>query len=298
MPVLAFACASGGDRAAPDAPRSFGPITDRVSVHVVHLDRPSHPSAGPSMEPTARAATPDRLSAYPQTTTGQTTAYHVPVLMYHRVAPASDRGVDMPGLVVDPRRFDAQLSALQANGWRTITSEQLAAAVMAGAPVPPRTFVITIDDGRDDGYTNAFPILEKHGFVATYFVITARIGRRHYLTWSELRDMQAAGMEIGNHTSGHVDEKRFSRTQTDHQVEAAETAIRTHLGIAPRSFAYPFGQAPANLVASVMSSGLWAAYTTVGGAFESSATSLFWPRIRIDASTTSSGVLWLVQARA
>jgi peptidoglycan/xylan/chitin deacetylase (PgdA/CDA1 family) len=229
------------------------------------------------------------------TATGATTRYHVPVLMYHRIAPASERGSTLTDLVLDPRVFDAQLAALEAHGWRTITSRQLAQAVTANDEVPARTFVITLDDGRDDGYTHAFPILQKHGFVATVFVITGHVNERRYLTWTELCDMQAAGMEIGNHTVRHLDETRFTRPQTNRQVIGAQDAIRRNLDVPAVSFAYPSGRTPANLVASVMASGLEVAYTTVRGADETTATAYSWPRVRVHSTTTAAGILWLVK---
>ena len=220
---------------------------------------------------------------------------HVPVLMYHRIAPPSERGHDLPELVLDPQRFDAQLAALWTHGWQTITSSELAAAIDARVPVPAKTFVITLDDGHADGYTHALPILAKYGFVATFFVITGRIDRQGRLTWADLGEMQAAGMEIGNHTVGHVSEAGYSRAQTDAQVVGAQAAISTHLGVLPSSFAYPYGRMPPNLVASVKAAGIKVAYTTVRGATESAGTAYLLPRVRVSATTSASGVLWLVR---
>jgi peptidoglycan/xylan/chitin deacetylase (PgdA/CDA1 family) len=138
----------------------------------------------------------------------------------------------------------------------------------------------------------------KHGFVATFFVITARVNQGRYLTWTQLGEMQAAGMEIGNHTVSHVDEARSTRARTDRQVLGAQDAIRRNLGTPPVSFAYPFGRMPATLVASVMASGLAVAYTTVRGADETAATAYFWPRLRVNATTTAASVLRLVKPYA
>lgn len=221
---------------------------------------------------------------------GPVTTYHVPVLMYHRIEPASDRGRDLVNLVVDPKVFEAQLGALKARGWHTITSAELAATMRAECAVPPKTFVITFDDGHDDGYTYAFPILEKDGFVATFFVITGRVGRPHYLTWTEMAEMQDAGMEIGNHTVGHIDETTYGRARTDAQVFGAQRAIEVHLHRPPVSFAYPFGLMPANLVASVKASGIEVAYTTIRGARESLATAYALPRIRVQPTTVPANL--------
>ena len=220
--------------------------------------------------------------------------YHVPVLMYHRIAPPTERGASLPGLVIDPHSFDRQLVALRDAGWHTITSAQLAAAVFAGATLPAHTFTITIDDGHIDGYTHAFPILHRLGFVATYFVITGRVGHAGFLTWPDLRVMQAAGMEIANHTVNHIDEYGFTRTQTTRQVLRAQRAIQLHLRVTPVSFAYPYGAAPTNLVAVLRASGIQVAYTERQGARETRASALFWPRLRVWPGMTPAGIVWLV----
>jgi peptidoglycan/xylan/chitin deacetylase (PgdA/CDA1 family) len=291
IPILVSACAASAayestHRAVPT------PTPSPTAVAAAAIDSPDAPVV-PGVTIAANAILP---ATFPDpAVAGPARRYHVPVLMYHRIAPASERGRDMPDLVLDPRVFDAQLTALEAQGWRTITSAQLAAAVRADLQLPARTFVITLDDGRDDGYTHAFPILLQHGFVATFFVITGRVNERHYLTWPELSDMQAAGMEIGNHTVDHLDEARYTRPQTDRQVTGAQAAIERNLGMPAVSFAYPYGRMPANLIASVKASGLQVAYTTVGGADETAATAYLWPRLRIHATTTAAGILWLMR---
>jgi peptidoglycan/xylan/chitin deacetylase (PgdA/CDA1 family) len=227
---------------------------------------------------------------------GTVTRYNVPVLVYHRIAPASERGLDLVGLVIDPEVFDSQLAALPANRWHTITSAQLAAAMAAKQAVPPRTLVITLDDGHEDGYTHAFPILEKHGFVATFFVITGRVNRSHYLTWAEMLEMQAAGMEIGNHTVSHVDETGSSRALTDAQVMGAQDAIESQLGTTPVSFAYPFGRMPVNVVASVKAAGIEVAYTTTRGVLETPGTADALPRLRVAPTTIAANPVRLLNA--
>jgi peptidoglycan/xylan/chitin deacetylase (PgdA/CDA1 family) len=272
----------------PTAPPASGRLLD---------DRALHPTLGADVAATA----PDSVQSLPAPASPEAagsrpaSTYHVPVLMYHRIAPPSERGHDLPDLVVDPKRFDAQLAALKAHGWRTITSAELAAAMEARVPIPTKTFVITVDDGHADGYTHAFPILTRYGFVATFFVITSRLDRPGWLTWAELGEMQAAGMEIGNHTVSHVSEAGYSRAQTNQQVMGAQAAISRHLGVTPISFAYPYGRMPANLIASVEASGIKVAYTTAGGLTETLGTAYFLPRLRISATTNVSGILWLVQ---
>lgn len=222
------------------------------------------------------------------------TSWHVPVLMYHRIAPASERGSDLVDLVLDPRVFDAQLKALKANGWHTITAAMLAAKMATGQTIAYKTFVMTLDDGRSDGYTHAFPIIEKYGFVATFYVITGRVGRSTAISWAEMRTMEAAGMEISNHTVSHPDMKLYTRAQTDFQVESAQQAILANTGIAAQTFAYPFGFTYPGVVASVQAAGSKIAFTTVSGAKETMATRFLLPRVRVHATTTASGIVLLL----
>jgi peptidoglycan/xylan/chitin deacetylase (PgdA/CDA1 family) len=224
------------------------------------------------------------------------TRWHVPVLMYHRIAPATERGHDLVDLVLDPAVFDAQLKALKANGWHTITAATLAAKMAARQPISHKTVVITLDDGREDGYTHAFPILKKYGFIATFYVITGRVGRSNAITWSQMQTMQAAGMEIGNHTVSHADMKLYTRAQTDAQVASAQKAILTNTGVAAQTFAYPFGFTYPNVVASVKAAGVKIAFTTVFGAKETMATRFLVPRVRIHPATTASGIVSLLYA--
>lgn len=272
----------------PTAPPASGRLLDGPAFHAA-LGADVAATAPDSVPSLTAPASPEAGGSLPVST------YHVPVLMYHRIAPPSERGNDLPDLVVDPKRFDAQLAALKADGWRTITSGQLAVAMEAHVPVPRKTFVITVDDGHADGYTHAFPILVRYGFVATFFVITSRLDRPGWLTWAELGEMQAAGMEIGNHTVSHVSEAGYSRRQTDAQVMGAQAAVSTHLGVKPISFAYPYGRMPTNLIASVEASGIKVAYTTARGATETLRTAYLLPRMRVSATTGVSGILWLVQ---
>ena len=270
------------------APPASGRRVDRQSFDA----KPGSHTADSATNPAQSFPAPANLRP---ARSGPVSTYHVPVLMYHRIAPPSERGHDLRDLVLDPRRFEAQLAALRAHGWRTITSGELAAAIDTREPVPGKTFVITIDDGHADGYTHALPILARYGFVATFFVITGRIDRPGWLTWAELGEMQAAGMEIGNHTVSHVSEAGYSRAQTDAQVAGAQSAISTHLGAIPISFAYPYGRTPVNLIASLRAAGIKVAFTTAGGATETRRTAYLLPRLRVSATTDASGVLWLVR---
>jgi peptidoglycan/xylan/chitin deacetylase (PgdA/CDA1 family) len=219
--------------------------------------------------------------------------------MYHRIIPLAQAGDSLPGLVVSPALFAAQMDGLARAGWHTITAAQLLDDLAAGRRPPPRTFVITFDDGYDDGYTFALPVLRAHGFVATYYVIAGRIGNApgplEALTPQHVQALAAAGMEIGNHTRNHVDLATAPPATVRYQVIAASAKIESLVGQAPTTFAYPFGKWSFDAAAEVEAAGMGIAFTTVEGAREEWATRFASPRIRVGPGTTAGELLSLVE---
>lgn len=178
-------------------------------------------------------------------------ALQVPILMYHRIVPIAEAGDSLRGLVVPPATFAAQLDALASAGWHTITLAALANDVQAHVKPEARTFVITIDDGWDDGYKYALPILGKHGFVATYFVIAGRIDRPGFLSSLQLQALVVSGDEIGDHTMDHIGLARLASSKLAYEIDAGAARIAQATGRWPESFAYPSGVFDARAVAAV-----------------------------------------------
>jgi peptidoglycan/xylan/chitin deacetylase (PgdA/CDA1 family) len=175
----------------------------------------------------------------------------VPVLEYHRIVPSSEAGNSLAGLVMAPETFSAQMSGLEAAGWHTITLATLGDDLLAGRTPPAKSFVVSIDDGWYDSYKYALPILKAHGFVATFFVISGRIGETDFLTAANLTEMIAAGDEIGDHTVDHQSLLYLTRAQMVRDVDLASDRIAQVTGVRPKSFAYPIGGIDATAMAVV-----------------------------------------------
>jgi len=175
----------------------------------------------------------------------------VPVLEYHRIAPAAEATDALPGLVISPEAFSAQMDALKSAGWHTITMGALGDDLAAQRAPSARTFVVSIDDGWYDGYTYAFPILRQHGFVATFFVITSRIDYGSFLSSPQLRSLVAAGNEIGNHTVDHVSLPYQTAANMTYQINTASDRIAAVTGVRPKSLAYPYGGLNNQVLAAV-----------------------------------------------
>lgn len=282
-----------GANATPSDPT---PAATMAAPSIPATEAPSVASASPAPSPgrTATATWPLVAADAPGPPAGFT--LRVPVLMYHRVAPADQIGTSLPGLVVPPELFEAQLQALVAAGWQSITAAQLAADLAAGVEPPARTFVITFDDGRRDGYTQAFPILQRLGLVATFYVITGRVNDAGSLTASEWRQLASSGMEIGSHTVNHVRLSTAIDTVARSELTASAARIASVTGQRPTTFAYPFGGEDPIDQGLVEEAGYAMAFTEGGGCSVSWLNRFAAPRIRVSPGTTPVGLLHELEA--
>jgi len=94
--------------------------------------------------------------------------------------------------------------------------------------VPQNTVMFQFDDGEKSVYEKAFPEMRKRGIVGTFNVLTTDIGSPAYCTWDQLREMQAAGWTIGNHTSAHTDLMTLSVTQALTNVQNGQFVLATN----------------------------------------------------------------------
>jgi peptidoglycan/xylan/chitin deacetylase (PgdA/CDA1 family) len=219
----------------------------------------------------------------------------VPILMYHQVADrAGAKGSDR-SLVVPPALFEAQMAALAQAGWHTITLRQLAEDLASERGEPPRTFVVTFDDGHRDGFTNAVPILQRFGFVGTFFVITGRVGHHGYLTPAELCELTQRGDEVANHTVDHVSLPTLSPARQTEEIAEAGAAIRVWTGVAPVTLAYPFGAWSLQVAARARQLGYLLAVTNREGDMEARWNRYTVPRLRVGPWTTAAGLVQLLQ---
>jgi peptidoglycan/xylan/chitin deacetylase (PgdA/CDA1 family) len=230
----------------------------------------------------------------PGSTANPRRAYHAPILMYHRIGEHLGARDALPGLVVSPQAFAAQLEAFTAEGWHSITLAALARAIEADAAIPPKTLVITLDDGWDDSYAVAFPIMRRLGFVGTFFVIGGRIGSPGALSAQEMRTLEVAGDEIGNHTESHVPLTTVSATRFRREVESASDEISAAIGHRPVTLAYPMGKVNAAVIAWMNDMpDVKIAVTTESGTCEEWSARYKVPRLRVGPETDPAGLLAL-----
>ncbi len=202
-----------------------------------------------------------------------------PVLLYHQVV---ERLPDD-----DPHRncvradvFDAQLSWLSSRGFRSTTLQRLGTALKDGSPLPPRSVVITFDDGYASNLEVAWPILQRHGFTATIFVVTGCIGGfnefdageasppARMLSAGQVRALHAAGVEIGSHTVTHPTSLcAVSEERLQDELVRSRGDLEALLDAPVTCFSYPHSQADGRVERAVGAAGYQAACAGVGAAF-------------------------------
>ncbi|MDD4012909.1 MAG: polysaccharide deacetylase family protein [Candidatus Omnitrophica bacterium] len=185
-----------------------------------------------------------------------------PILMYHGV-----RDDGSSSLFVSPANFSRQMAFLDEKGFSVMTLEDLVKDVKSGISFRPRAVVITFDDGYEDNYINAFPVLYKRGMSATIFLPTAQISRdKGYLTWDQARVMAKGGIDFGAHTRNHAylpDIK--DKEELLGEVEGPRRDIEANLGSPARFFCYPAGAFNEDSKKAVIEAGYEGALSTNRG---------------------------------
>jgi peptidoglycan/xylan/chitin deacetylase (PgdA/CDA1 family) len=189
--------------------------------------------------------------------------------MYHYISvPPPDADRYRLDLSVTPADLDVQLAWLAENGFTAITLQELLYHLALGWPLPARPIVLTFDDGYWDAYHNAFPLLQKYGFVGTFFIITDRItyGDHNYATWGQIIEMHNAGMDIQSHTRTHPDLRGQSDVELLWQIQGSREAIEARMDKEVHFFCYPSGRYDEAAIQALKQYGYWAAVTTEYGA--------------------------------
>jgi peptidoglycan/xylan/chitin deacetylase (PgdA/CDA1 family) len=164
----------------------------------------------------------------------------VPVLMYHHIGNPVGRWPDSQ-FYVSPAAFDEQMAYLADDGFTSVSLEQVLLALDGDMPLPAQPVAITFDDGNQDNYDLALPVLEKYHLSATFLIVTGWVGKPGHLTWNEIASMQQAGMHFGAHTVSHPYLPFLPRSLADWEIRASKADLEAHLGQPVLVFAYPFG---------------------------------------------------------
>jgi peptidoglycan/xylan/chitin deacetylase (PgdA/CDA1 family) len=186
------------------------------------------------------------------------------LLAYHAVGSWS------PTLALPESAFRAQLSLLRRRGYVGLTAAE-AEQRRQGGTLPPRTGVVTFDDGFRS-VLRAKPILDELGFPATVFVVTSFVESgeplrwpgleqsEESLGWSELELLQEAGWDVGSHTATHPLLPDLDDADLERELLDSRATIQKRLGSC-ETLSYPYGRADERTSAAAARAGYLAAFT-------------------------------------
>ena len=216
----------------------------------------------------------------------------IPILMYHAVHVMDPSEASNANLIVDPDLFEAQIKALSKAGYYFLTPEEAYKAFTENALPAKKVVWLTFDDGNEDFYTIAYPILKKYKAKATNNVITGFVkkGNAGNLTVKQMKEMMAHGMSFQSHTVNHPDlsatDKAIQKVELTDSIDFLENKLNTKVN----TIAYPSGrynQTTLDLAKKTYKLGL----TTNEGLASAKDGLLSLNRVRILPTTTAKGLL-------
>lgn len=207
----------------------------------------------------------------------------VPVLMYHHIQPmtqASEKG--QGGLSVDDGMFDQHLAYITSQGYTTLTAKELVDALKNKTSLPPKSLVLTFDDGYRDNHTYAFPIIKKYGVKANLMLATGLIEGADYLTWDQVSDMKNSGLYyFVDHTWSHFNVGAGTEEKIRDEIETAKKQIEAGTGQTVDIFAYPYGFGGSTALRILQEFGFSGAFSTIPGFYQCDSFIMTLHRIRI-----------------
>ena len=169
----------------------------------------------------------------------------VPILCYHRFGKTCKSN-----LCISERTFAKQMEYLKNNGYYTIHLSDLMEFLNYKTAIPSKSVIITLDDGYRSNYEFAYPLLKRYGYTATLFIYTDFIeASGNAITWKQLRELKAAGFEIGSHSISHADLTKKLPHENDpmywgritKEFIDSKKIIDRKLNQDTQFFAYPYG---------------------------------------------------------
>ncbi|MDQ6808430.1 MAG: polysaccharide deacetylase family protein [Verrucomicrobiota bacterium] len=237
-------------------------------------------STGPGSTTIATANTAAPGTAGPKAPTKPAVDQTAEVIIYgyHRFV----KQVHSAWTEILPQDFEKQMQELKNRGIPVIPLQDVLAWKRGEKSIPPRSAVITFDDGWKSQYEVAWPIMKKLNYPLTLFIYTegvrgGKYGGGEAITWEQLAEMRDAGVDIEAHSATHQDLKKpYDKVTKKHlnpqeydqwldsEIAAPKQLLEQKLGIKVNCFAVPFGNWNPQVKDKSMKAGYEAMFTVYG----------------------------------
>lgn len=172
---------------------------------------------------------------------------NIPILCYHNLNPTKRGSMNMT-----PQKFESQIKWIKDHGY-TIIPLKDAVAYLQGKRnnLPPKSVVITADDGWESVYRYMYPIIKKYNLPITLFIYPETISEgKNAMTWEQLKELQQTGLfDMQGHTLDHPNFNHAKRRMSpekyaayvDRQLAGSKRILEEKLGVKITLLAWPFG---------------------------------------------------------
>jgi peptidoglycan/xylan/chitin deacetylase (PgdA/CDA1 family) len=224
----------------------------------------------------------------------------IPILMYHQIDVSPPKGTPLRGLVVSPRTFSRHMWLMHFLGYQGLSMGKLMPYLKGERT--GKVFGITFDDGYENNFHNALPVLRRLRFSSTCYAVASRVGQTNIwdrdegigqvslMDEAQLQAWIDAGQEIGSHTSHHVDLTACDHQSLESEIVGSrrflETFLRQPGGV--QHFCYPYGRFNTDALSYAAEAAYVSATTTRRGRAQVPVQNgaLTLPRVLVSRSTT------------
>ncbi|WP_409343696.1 polysaccharide deacetylase family protein [Paenibacillus sp. MBLB4367] len=178
-----------------------GPVSAEPANQPAASPAPSEtPSPAPTASPTPTPVPTPSPTATPLPKQFIRYENQVIVLMYHHIA-ENEAGEE---ITITPDRFSKHMQALKDNHYQVVSIEDYIDYIKHDKKLPPNAVVITFDDGYESYYKYAYPVMKKHGFTGTNFLVLSYVDVPYpqlpFMNWEQVKEMKRDGFSFYSHT--------------------------------------------------------------------------------------------------
>jgi peptidoglycan/xylan/chitin deacetylase (PgdA/CDA1 family) len=223
----------------------------------------------------------------------------IPILMYHYVENVKDKKDTIRiGLNTPPKIFEEQLTTILKNEYTPVTQTEIIDFLKNKSEMPNKPIAITFDDGYEDFYTVAFPILKKYQVKATIYIIVDFLDYPNYMTRGQLDEIANSDLvEIGSHTLNHIYLKTANKNLAEKEIDESKKLLESYIQREIKSFAYPYGAFNEDAKNIVEESGYQSAVSVIPGINQSLSNEYFLYRLRPGFRTDNELIKFLENSK-
>jgi len=201
------------------------------------------------------------------------------VFMYHRFDESK-----YPSTNIDTKELEKHLVYLKENDFNIKSINEILDKKANKKPFLNNTIGFTVDDAFLSFYKNGWPIFKKYNVPVTLFVSTDIVNESHwnYMSWEDLREFIDQGGSIGLHSASHAHLTSYDILDVKKDLISSIKVIKKELGITPKIFAYPFGEASNDIINLLESLKINFAFGQHSGVINQNSNKYYLPRFALN----------------